>query len=258
MNNNQEGQNLAVMMIEFGVTRQPQSYQSVRCGVTLPVFVQPGDDVHALLQHHLMVAKAQVRAEVDDEFERGHESPAPYSLEPRYQLMLHRPEKLALIIPEAMKETVPEAWMQYSNWKYGGHRLVFILQKVAEEYPGYTVVDLTNGDLEKLPAFEEFVYYRYRGGNDEPKLRVLAREGDKFEARDLYPGYWPTDTYFQSYATLVRELMAKAASEGGVFFDCTDGDFSTLPPPAAPAQEPEDEVPFGNDEDEEWRDDDDD
>ena len=55
--NSQEGQNPAVMMIEFGVTRQPESYQSVRCSVSLPVFVEPGDDVHALL-HHRPVAVA--------------------------------------------------------------------------------------------------------------------------------------------------------------------------------------------------------
>ena len=149
--NSQEGQNPAVMMIAFGVTRQPESYQSVRCSVSLPVFVEPGDDVHALLQLHLMVAKAQVRAEVDDEFERGYEAPAPYSAEPRFQLMIHRPEKLALIVPEGIKEALPEAWRGYTTWKYGGHRLVFILQKIAEEYPGYTVVDITDGDLGKLP-----------------------------------------------------------------------------------------------------------
>lgn len=255
-----EDQKQAVMMIEFGVTRQPEAYQSVRCGVTLPVFVQLGDDVHTLLRYHLEVAKETVRAQVDNEFEQGHGAPAVYSAEPRFKLMLAREAKVMIVIPMEQEDKLPEGWERELSKEYRKHRLGYILQQSVRDYPDFTLVDCSDGDLSKLPPLEVLTLWTYRpDGRSEgdKKMFVLVRPGAKLEGK-VYPGWWSSGTHLREYgAALVSEIEAKAAKAESLFFDCTDGDFSRLPTPPV-VQEPEpDEDDQDYDDDQEDPDDDD-
>lgn len=234
----------AVMVIEFGVTRQPQSYQSVRCGVTMPVFVYPGDPVEEMLRAKMVEAKLAVRSQVDDEYEQGYEQPAVYSREQRFAAMVVRDEKLVVLLPHKAKESLTEGW-RTCRTEFTEHRLSFVVRKVNEEYPHYVVIDCTDGDFSKLPPLESFEVWRYstRVRDTTPQMWVLVKDGAIPPAKEEYPGYWNMTSYFRLYdEDFVAELAAKAKKDKSLFFDCASGDFSQVPQPPVVEPEPEETV----------------
>lgn len=244
--------NTAVMMIEFGVSRQPESYQNVRCTVTLPVFVQPGDNVAEVLQEQMQLVKAVVRAQVDDEYERGYDKAAVYSTEPRFTALLAREAKVLVIAPAHLVEEMPEPWERECRKEYRGHRLGHILAASAREYPRFTVVDCTDGDWGDLPPLEPLTVWKYRPVDEKKEKRfwVLVKRGVDFNRKD-YAGWWNYDEYFRvDSAAFWVEQAEQAARDGATLFPCTDGVFDTLPQPVKP--EPKEEP-----EEEEWEDTDD-
>lgn len=245
--------NTAVMMIEFGVSRQPESYQSVRCQVTMPVFVQPGDNVANMLLDQMHIIKATVRAQVDDEYERGHDKPAPYSSEPRFTLLVAREAKIMVLVPADQVEDVPEAWRHECHKEYRGHRLGHILEQSGREYRRFTLVDCSDGDWSNLPPLEPMTVWKYRPANAEHEDRfwVIVRQGVEIPNKKEYPGWWNYDQHFRVNNGAFWEEQVEAAHKAGAgLFDCTDGAFDFLPQPVKPGPEEERE--------EAWEDTDDD
>ena len=236
----------SVMLIDITISRQPRQYNSVRVGVTLPVFVTPDDDVHVLLARHLAAAKETLENEVDNEFE-SYEEPAVYSQEPRYMLLVLVREKLAVIVPQMPVEALPGAWAG-ARVRCEKHRLSYVRMQAKSEWGHYHLVDCSDGDFTRLPLVDNFTWHH----NQDLKMYILVR--DEIEVPNLgrYPGWWRGNTALALPLTIAAELRAKALAEGATFFDCTDGDFSKLPPPPkAPeieADDPYDEDPDDEDE----------
>jgi hypothetical protein len=219
--------NISVMLIDIGMTRQPRQYQSVRVAVTLPVFVTQTDDVHALLAEHLAKAKRELEEQIDQEFE-NYDEPAPYSKEPRFMLLLAADDKLSAIVPEMPQKDLPAGWDR-ATVDCKKHRLSYVRRQTAE-WPNFQLADCSDGDLSKLPVLQHFELHR----NKELGYAVLVLAEAKFPERDKYPGWWSSYYYLRLPQAFTAELIAKATADGTYFFDCTDGDFTKLPPPPAP------------------------
>lgn len=234
--------NIAVMTIEFGLTRQPESYENVRVNIKIPVFVTPGDNLSDLLAEQLYIVKATARAQVDDEFERGHGRPAPYSCEPRFTALVAKEARVLVIVPDEQMDDLPEAWRSNCHKEYRGHRLGFILERCGRDYRNYTLVDCTDEDWSKLPNLEQLVLWKYRPDSrvQESKFWVLGKREMEIPSKNEYFGWWNYEEYFRlNDGALRRELIAAAAKAGAALFDCTDGAFEILPQPVQP--EPEEE-----------------
>lgn len=223
-----EGQAVSVMLIDLAISRQPRQYNSIRAGVTLPVFVTPDDDVHVLLARHLAAVKAALEEEVDAEFE-SYEEPAVYSQEPRYMLLAVDKEKLVVIVPQAKLEALPGAWANV-RVRCEKHRLSYVRALAGREWGHYRLVDCSDGDFSKLPPVDHFEWHH----NQDLKMYVLVRDDVEIPDHNRYPGWWRGNLTLALHETIAAELAAKAAAEGASFFDCADGDFSKLPAPPAP------------------------
>ncbi len=236
MDSNGEAKQSAVMMIEIGMTRQPRAYQSVRVGVTLPVFVTPEDDVQRLLEDRLAEAKFALEEEVDREFE-SYGEPAPYSKEPRYMLALISQMKLGAIVPVMETEKLPGGW-RHARTEAKGHRFGYVKEEAAKEWSEYGIIDASDGDLGLLPAVEYYTLYT----NSQAGFAVLTTNETKFDWREMdYPGYFGSTNYPSRPADYLARATELAQKEKVTLFDCTDGDFSRLPVPPEPEPEPEDD-----------------
>lgn len=241
----------AVMMIEVGMTRQPRAYQSIRVGVTLPVFVTPEDDVLTLLEDNLAAAKFALEEEIDQEFESYGEA-AVYSKEPRYMLVLLREPKLGAIVPQMKAEKLPGGW-PHARIEAPGHRLGYVQGEAASEWDAYTIIDASDGDLSRLPTIERCVLHT----NSQMGMAVLVRDGIKFEEQKAYPGYWGTTYCLANPLKIVGEMIDRAKSNELTLFECIEGDFSNLPVPPKPEIEPEEADDDDDDNDDDDNDDDD-
>lgn len=237
----------AVMMIEIGMTRQPRAYQSVRVGVTLPVFVTPEDDVQRLLEDRLAEAKFALEEEVDREFE-SYGEPAPYSKEPRYMLALLSQMKLGAILPVMETEKLPGGW-RHARSEAKGHRWGYVKETAAKEWSEYRVVDASDGDLGLLPIVERYALWTNTGLG----MAVLVGDGIKFEGRETYQAYFNSTYYFASPLEIVDKMIEEAKSRNLTLFECIEGNFSNLPAPPEPEPEPENDDDYND----EFEDDDD-
>lgn len=230
----------AVMMIEIGMTRQPRAYQSIRVGVSLPVFVTPEDDVMEKLEDHLTAAKFTLEEEVDREFE-SYGEPAPYSKEPRFMLVIIKELNLGAIVPQMdTDDKLPGGW-RHARTYAPGHRLAYVREEAAKGWGECEIINISDGNLARLPVIEYYTLY----ANQQAGFAVLTRNETKFDWREMdYPGYFGLTNYPSRSADYLAKANELAQKEKLPLLDCTDGDFSKLPAPPQPEPEPEVEIPF--------------
>ncbi len=212
----------AVMNVEFHLTKQAEAYTSIRAGVSLPVFVEPDDDLHAIFETNLAAIRCTVQAEVDAEFEAVGK-PAPYSKEPRGRILRLSGDRLAAIIPEYIQEhMLPDPWQRVSDYM-AGHRIDYIRAKAPEEFQGFTIIDCADGDLSRLPRLE----YVWLHTNNQPKLGVLSSDAVKFpdELKKQANSWWNSTSRIGLPESNL-EWAAKNAEP--TLLDCRDGDFERV------------------------------
>jgi len=220
----------AVMTIDYHLTKQAEPYTSIRAGVSMPVFVTPDDDLHAIFADNLAAIKDQVQAEIDAEFEQYHK-PAPYSSAARYQVATVEAERVLAIVPAGME--LPGGW-KHARLEMVGHRLEYIYRHLTtgdawydKKFSGYTIYDrLTNeGDLPELE-------YLAIEANHKIGLAVLVDGGNKIPdaIKDQVGGWWNRLLRLGFAESNRRVLAGRILDERPetTIIDCTDGDWSKI------------------------------
>jgi len=249
--------NTAVMTIEYHLTKQAEAYTSIRAGVSLPVFVEPDDDLHATFEHNLAVIKETVQAEIDAEFE-AIGKPAPYSDEPRGYIVLLSDGKLGAILPDYIhSQSLPGLWAKPYP-QMSGHRLTYIHAEIPARFRDCIFFDCSDGDLEKLPPLSLVrVWINKNAGLTVFSVGDGAEAQMPWEIKRAIGGYWEEYT-----KTGLSEQMGRWLTEKmeGTPFDCSRGDFEKVTEYAATQgliETPEMEVDDYEDDEDEWENDDD-
>lgn len=241
---------LAVMHVDLSITRQPESYQSVRAAVSLPVFVRPGDDLESLIDETLATARAQIHEEINREFE-AHGYAAPYGEDTRYSLVrIPREPKLFAIVPYDSLKCLPNGWDAAETVEYGRHRYAHIRKLLSKREPsGFW--DCSEMNVYDLPELVRVVIWQ----NEKNKLEIVT-PGTDWPAVHLPEEIVTRYGYFRAINYVARlenmqSIINEHRTDGYALFDCRDGDFSRLPEP----KQPEPQVPFTDDPDPEDYDD---
>lgn len=237
---NEITQETAVMKVEFNLSRKPESFCSIKVGGSFPVFIKPKDNLAVKLRETIEEIKKTLHEEVDTEFESyGHK--APYSNEARGYLMVCQDEKM--IVLSTVEQGRDNGWKTVSVEKKG-HRLSYLRRYINEHYPNYTLFDRTkNGD--DLPLID---WYEYEKAT-KCEFIVFKKGDDKFPEQQKW-GYWESNNLKCTYSTGLEKVKSIAKEKGLTIFDCTDSDFSKLPPPNKAEKNhdergiQEDEIPF--------------
>lgn len=220
---------IAVMTIDFHLTKQAEPYTNVRAGVSMPVFVTPDDDLHAVFADNLEAIKRQVQAEVDAEFEM-YRKPAPYSADTRYQVAVVDKERIMAIVPFGME--LPGSWKD-ATISMKGHRLEYIRRCLTpgdalylDGFKSYTIYDKVTKESD-LPELEYLVIET----NYRIDLAVLVRYDNRIPEDVKEAGGWFGSMHRLGFAESNRVWATSRILKGRPFttiIDCTDGDWSKL------------------------------
>lgn len=158
----------------YGATQSLPSYSNVKPQFTLSAEVEPGEDALTVAAELAAQVRALVEAEIDDALEAAGE-PAKYDPAPRYQVAytsdtyvypegshqrvkITSPENLVIILPNEINiETLPGK--EFLNHFYNISRRIRLAHARREaaakltDKEGYKLLELSDGDLSKLPAF---------------------------------------------------------------------------------------------------------
>lgn len=249
-----EVEHIAVMHVDFHISRQPEAYNNVRCGVSLPVFVRPHDDHFAILDETLAELRYRVQEEVNLQFE-SYEYAAPYGDEPRYNL-LRVPQEPGIyaILPHEVR---PNGWDEAVKTEGQPHRAGYLQLKCQTEYHPDELYDASAGlDFRDLPLLE--TVWRYRSEQNQFYFIVGKEQPKPDDLKEKY-GWLGASRYTALAESILMVVEATITEKDWPLYDCRDGDFSKLPAPKV-EEEPEDELPFDDDldasdsDDDEWED----
>lgn len=164
-------------------------------------------------------------------------------------LVIIKELNLGAIVPRMDTDKLPGGWRHARTYALG-HRLVYVRVEAAKEWGECEIINISDGNLARLPVVEYFALY----ANQQAGLAVLTRKEIEFNWREMnYPGYFGSTFYPSRPTDYLAKANELAQKEKLPLLDCTDGDFSKLPAPPQPEPEPEVEIPF---EDEDFEDDD--
>ncbi len=225
LNNDQ----IAVMTIDYHLTKQAEPYTSIRAGVSMPVFVTPDDDLHAVFADNLEAIKRQVQNEVDTEFEM-YRKPAPYSVDTRYQVAVVEAERVMAIVPFGVE--LPGSWKD-APVKMKGHRLEYIHRCLTlgnalymGEFNNYTIYDEVTNESD-LPELEYLVVET----NYRIDLAVLVHHDNGIPPHIKDDGGWWSSLHRLGFTESNRLWAISRILEDHpktTIIDCTDGDWSKL------------------------------
>jgi hypothetical protein len=222
---------IAILNVEYAISRQPEPYNNVRAAISLPVFVKQSDDIEEQIIEAFNQARSYVQDEIDSQFE-SFDRPAPYSREPRFNL-LHLGKYNTIVPNEVELADLPSNWSK-AICDAANHRLAYLRKR----YP--QAIDCSGENYDRLPLLQ--VYNFLYNTNPQVSLVLWVKENpseDRYTyLRENYPDYF----YLQSsgYVTDAKALdELNNLIEDKVeltIIDLRDGDWSKLPPP--PAAEP--------------------
>lgn len=223
-------EHLAVMHVDYGITRQPEAYASIKASVSMPIFIHPGDDVLEILNNTIEAVRQQLQDEIDDEFESyGYQ--APYSPEPRYVCRRTIGSKIIAIFPQHAAG-LPPVWSELP-YEHNGHRLSYIHARIDEKSGECDVIDCADGNFKKLPKLQKCHVWRHI----DSKIAVITLQSSDIpqSVRHSYEPKWNWGKV--QFLDTPEQVMKDAIAHTGEFnlFDCRDGDFTKLPPPPPPA-----------------------
>lgn len=229
----------AVLNVEYAISRQPEPYNNVRAAISLPVFVNPSDDIEEQIIEAFDQARSYVQDEIDRQFE-SFDRPAPYSPEDRFKVLtMGRGENYTAIVPqEIVVKMLPNNWSE-AGVLTEGHRLSYLFEK----HPG--AFDCSTRDYSNLPLLHNYKFAY--NTNDRVRLVLLFSSQSDFTneryeyLRQHYPGtFYSTNsgwcTEEEGLAKLNELLMDKGVEM--TIIDLRDGDWSKLPPPPEPEISP--------------------
>jgi hypothetical protein len=161
---------ITTVTVSYGQTQSLPEYSNVKPSITLTAEVEEGEDREQVKAQLKAEAQAFVHEAIDEALEADGR-PAKYSSEPRYKVqrttnyhdyerprgsqVVEAPEQLVIILPQGLKL----AESRFLTDIYGaasGLRLAHAKHSAAEfihERDGYTLLDASDGDLSKLPAW---------------------------------------------------------------------------------------------------------
>jgi hypothetical protein len=159
--------------VSYGRTQSLEQYNNVRPSITLGAELETGDDPEAVRTQLLAEARAVVEEEIDRAIEASGQA-ARFSTEPRYRLIctvavwagkwsrehkVEPPAHLVIILPDAAAVRRLEPGPCWWASPYGPSdklRLAHARRAAVAycaEHDGYQVIDASDGDLTKIPAW---------------------------------------------------------------------------------------------------------
>lgn len=226
---------ITTITVKYALTHNMGNYSNIRPEVELTARLEPTDDPDESRWLLLNQAKEAVHAEVDAALEADDEAPKYYT-GPRFSLATLAAEKLAVVFPD--KGILPAPWDEGTTIRCTGRRLSVVLAKAMETYPGYLVINCSDGDYSCLAAveLERFLVFISR----ERKLSIVTLSGVD---RDTLPG-GAAEWSYPEHCVRRKDTLLVSLRNGSNgmstrnynILDCTDGDLSKIPAvePAAP------------------------
>lgn len=242
---------MAILQVEYAISRQPIPYNNVRCAITLPVFVRPTDNMDEQVFNAFQKARLAVQNEIDQQFET-YDEPAPYSLEPRFKL-LNLGNHNAIVPNEVALADLPNNWRN-AGTDAANRRLAYLRKR----YP--QAIDCSGENYDRLPLlqFYNFLY----NTNPQVSLVLWVKEDPSDDIytylRENYPGhFYRQSTGYCTEAKALDKLNQLIEGKGELtIIDLRDGDWAKLPPPPPPANEPSEDYVEAEEHVSSWEDDD--
>jgi len=229
---------MAVLQVEYAISRQPVPYNNVRCAITLPVFVRPTDNLDEQVFNAFQKARLAVQEEIDKQFET-YDEPPPYSLEPRYKL-LHLGNCTAIVPNEVELADLPNNWSE-AGWDAARRRLADLRRR----YPN--AIDCSGENYDRLPLLHSYTFLYNTNPQVSLVLWLKEEPGDERYTylRENYPGhFYRQSSGYCTKAEALDKLNKLIADKGELaIIDLRDGDWTKLPPPPAPAEPPPPDEP---------------
>lgn len=165
------------IVVGYQHTHNLGNYSNARPSITIEATLDEGEDVEAAKAQLAAEARAYVHEQIDQALEHDGQ-PAKFSTEPRFRLertvdatfggwneprrTAAVPERLLVILPVGMSLKLRDTGGDTKTWwtSQGGdwHKMrLASIRRVAAEWleaePAYRLIDCSDGDLSKLPAW---------------------------------------------------------------------------------------------------------